>query len=373
MNCQEVMEYMQRELDGDLGGNEAEQMLKHIRQCADCAAMYERLRQLSAELENLPKVTPPFSLVDAILPKLDEIDRERAAASAAAGAAEPADSAPPAARRRRNNRFNLRVLGGVVAAGIVAGVFLATYDRDRPGDGLSLSGVVSESSSSSSASSVSSDSAVFMLNAAGDSLGMTDQSGQATEQSGGADAAGDLAASFTAKEFAAESTPGPSSPETVAGGANPEEGSAAGPGAASGSGSAPGSSAGSGSDAGDHRISPPDLLQGESAGSGISEAPAALTEDGPLMGIAGFPEPSTADPIESVSPDGFWIAAFADSRVVIRDRDGNIWFEGEARQGSIAAFGWSDDGAFFRYEVRLEDGATGMYRVDPVTGTETKE
>lgn len=78
MKCQEVMEYMQRSLDEDLNEQEHEQMQKHLHDCESCMLMYERLSRLSDELINLPKVTPPMSIVDSILPQLNELEPKTA-------------------------------------------------------------------------------------------------------------------------------------------------------------------------------------------------------------------------------------------------------------------------------------------------------
>ncbi|MGO4274962.1 anti-sigma factor, partial [Paenibacillus sp. TAF58] len=79
MNCQEVMEFMQRQLDGDLDAKEEDELHAHLMHCLDCAQMFERLQRLSDELTQLPKVVPPYSLVDAIMPQLADIDRHAAA------------------------------------------------------------------------------------------------------------------------------------------------------------------------------------------------------------------------------------------------------------------------------------------------------
>ncbi|MDP5273052.1 anti-sigma factor family protein [Chengkuizengella axinellae] len=78
MKCQEVIQFMQRDLDGDLNKDEQKQMLDHIESCHSCTEMFDRLKNVSNELEQLPKVTPPISLVDQILPQLDEIDQANA-------------------------------------------------------------------------------------------------------------------------------------------------------------------------------------------------------------------------------------------------------------------------------------------------------
>jgi len=111
MNCQEVMEYMQRYLDQDLGKAETEQMHDHLRGCEQCSAMFERLVQLSDELEKLPKVTPSVSIVDSILPRLDELDQGSAKAVVAP----------------RRKRFSYKA-AGVVAAGIALGLMLMQWN-----------------------------------------------------------------------------------------------------------------------------------------------------------------------------------------------------------------------------------------------------
>ncbi len=68
---------MQRYLDHDLNEEDRSLLFEHIHSCEACAEAFERLSDLSARLEKLPQVMPNFSLVDAILPQLEEIDRAR--------------------------------------------------------------------------------------------------------------------------------------------------------------------------------------------------------------------------------------------------------------------------------------------------------
>jgi hypothetical protein len=75
MNCAEVMEWMHRYLDHDLSQDEMIEMFRHIDSCSTCAEVFDRLSTLSKSLEQMPDVKPPFSLVDSILPKLDELDQ----------------------------------------------------------------------------------------------------------------------------------------------------------------------------------------------------------------------------------------------------------------------------------------------------------
>ncbi|MBP1156369.1 MULTISPECIES: zf-HC2 domain-containing protein [unclassified Paenibacillus] len=141
MMCQEVIELMQRYLDRDLDETEYGRMLGHLQQCPDCTKLFERLVNLSHELESLPKVTPPFSLVDAIMPKLEQLEAggqlsgtawssqtgEEGAAreTEQRGAMSPAEQ-PKLGSKRKNVKewFSFPVFGGVVAAGLVFGFFL---------------------------------------------------------------------------------------------------------------------------------------------------------------------------------------------------------------------------------------------------------
>lgn len=67
---------MQRALDNDLEDFEHVALTKHLLACPTCAAKYERLKQLSLDLQQLPKISPPFSIVDSIMPRLEQIDQD---------------------------------------------------------------------------------------------------------------------------------------------------------------------------------------------------------------------------------------------------------------------------------------------------------
>ncbi|MDQ0887137.1 hypothetical protein QFZ81_002225 [Paenibacillus sp. V4I9] len=131
MNCQEVMEFMQRQLDGDLDAKEEDELHAHLMHCLDCAQMFERLQRLSDELTQLPKVIPPYSLVDAIMPQLADIDRHAAAsitdkvAAFGTNANQTASVQPPKLpwTRRLGSQFSWKFAGGVVAAGLILGFF----------------------------------------------------------------------------------------------------------------------------------------------------------------------------------------------------------------------------------------------------------
>ncbi|MNW25211.1 hypothetical protein D3C74_19490 [compost metagenome] len=133
MKCDDVMDWMQRYVDHDLGEDETVQMLKHIAECDDCAEKFEILRALSQELEQLPAVTPKFSLVDAIMPQLDAIDEARKEQSSTLQEMKPmsAQQEPSGMKRSRPlpwwNRTGGRVTIGVAAAAAVLGIVVMTY------------------------------------------------------------------------------------------------------------------------------------------------------------------------------------------------------------------------------------------------------
>jgi anti-sigma factor RsiW len=141
MTCSEVMEIMQRHLDQDISPSEESVMRSHILECPECAAMWSRLSQLNDELIQLPKVTPAFSLVDAILPRLEEIDRlastfEGRVESTGAGMTvsglqqEGLEASRGKATIAKSwfRRIPWATAGGVVAAGIVLGLFIVNQD-----------------------------------------------------------------------------------------------------------------------------------------------------------------------------------------------------------------------------------------------------
>jgi len=78
MKCPEVLELIQRYLDRDVSELEEQIMFRHLGTCRSCARMFERLKRLDDlldhELSRYPNVTPPFSIVDSILPKLEQME-----------------------------------------------------------------------------------------------------------------------------------------------------------------------------------------------------------------------------------------------------------------------------------------------------------
>ena len=119
MTCDEGRELIQHSIDSDLDSQETVLMNEHIRTCPDCAAFLERMTLLSKNLAELPRVAPPFSLVDAILPKLEIIDAEARVAEARAAQTGNVVPEEPAELPRRRNRSTLRRAAGEKAVKLI--------------------------------------------------------------------------------------------------------------------------------------------------------------------------------------------------------------------------------------------------------------
>ncbi|WP_148497643.1 ICP22 family protein [Paenibacillus senegalensis] len=126
---------MQRHLDSDLEEQEEDLLLGHIRDCPDCAAMYERLIRLSEDLTALPSVSPPVNIVDSIMPRLDGLafpasDKPSVQAVAPSIIKDQNESEMSAPLRRPRKKYIWTALSGVAAAGLAIGLFI--FDLDGP-------------------------------------------------------------------------------------------------------------------------------------------------------------------------------------------------------------------------------------------------
>ncbi|MFK4300697.1 hypothetical protein ABH892_000796 [Paenibacillus sp. RC254] len=135
MKCgEEVMDWMQRYVDHELGEEETSQLMNHIATCPDCAEKFHILQTLSRELEELPAVSPAFSLVDSIMPQLDAIDRAREEQGSALQEMQPVATDPGPGPRRRTqpipwwNRMSGRAAMGVAAAAVVLGIVVFNFE-----------------------------------------------------------------------------------------------------------------------------------------------------------------------------------------------------------------------------------------------------
>lgn len=74
MRCEQAEEWMQRWLDGELAPEEEQALRRHLRTCPACADQWADVQVLGRQLDGLPRVTPPESLVNRMEA---EWDRER--------------------------------------------------------------------------------------------------------------------------------------------------------------------------------------------------------------------------------------------------------------------------------------------------------
>lgn len=132
MKREEALEYMNRYLDHDLNEEETEMLFRHLGESPDAKADFEFLQGLSDKLESLPDVKPPVSLVDSILPRLDELDRlapsDREESGQPVVMLPDRQQTPPRRKAAAFWRSTLgRAVGGTAVAAAVLGVFVATY------------------------------------------------------------------------------------------------------------------------------------------------------------------------------------------------------------------------------------------------------
>lgn len=136
MKCAEVMEWMHRYLDKDLSQDEIVEMFRHIDDCPSCAEVFERLTLLSNELEQLPDVKPPFSLVDSILPQLAELDRssrEQSAVRTEEPVVVPFSRESSRGKSSKGTSIATRTGIGAIAAAVILGIAIFNMPDKMPG------------------------------------------------------------------------------------------------------------------------------------------------------------------------------------------------------------------------------------------------
>ncbi|MDQ8736742.1 zf-HC2 domain-containing protein [Paenibacillus sp. LHD-38] len=326
MNCQEVMELMQRQLDDDLNENEIEVLMSHTRQCPDCAAMFERLQLLSAELTSLPKVMPSYSLVDAIMPQLEQIELFSQNETDEPAGLQTTELAPR--RMKRERRWpSLRVMSGVIAAGIVAGLFLVTY---KPG-------AIPDFTASKFAADASNDAAANSAEEVPEGVAFRSQ-----DTADGAYSAEVRTEAMNKQETSKESADNKSD-----------------------------------------SIRNSDTSAGSGSFDSESEAPAVQDKDLAVDGGEKSTEGSAGDSgdpgfgISSVSavtsPDGKYGVKAEDFKVkVVAQADQSLVFTSPRKNGKLLNLIWSEDSSKLTYEVHVENGAIEKYEIDLSTLTEQK-
>lgn len=179
MRCSEAEEWMNRYLDHDLTVEEQQQLFRHLDDCAECAEKFEMLKLLSDKLMSLPDVKPRYSLVDAILPQLDEIDKADAETSGYEPAPSMMAQAPlmfstadeekreRIAVRRRRQRW-ARIAGGAAAAVILVFFIYQFQPKEIPNAEPAVQLDAAENSAAESSAEPSNSN-----NQAGDDFGRT--------------------------------------------------------------------------------------------------------------------------------------------------------------------------------------------------------
>ncbi|WP_135546602.1 zf-HC2 domain-containing protein [Paenibacillus cymbidii] len=116
MTCETILTLMQLSVDRELAEDEQSVLDAHLASCPECAALYGRLLRLSHDLEQLPKVVPPISIVDSILPKLEQLD--------VPAGGEGVRRKPATSGGFRSFLPSWRLAGSLTAAAVVLGIVL---------------------------------------------------------------------------------------------------------------------------------------------------------------------------------------------------------------------------------------------------------
>lgn len=390
MKCSEAVEWMHRYIDRDLSEEESSVLFEHMRGCRDCSEQFALLNELSAKLDKLPKVTPRFSLVDSILPQLDEIDRARREGGSTAeeipGTMVAVDSRDETGHRshrpgrttRRTRVYRTGAFG--LAAALILGVFINQYEPRTLSDAEMTSLAVSQDKNSSTAN----DSAV--------QKSATDSSGNTQAETDKPAAEGDI--NFpeksnrsgdnadTADSGVAQDSKAPD--ETAQTSNKPEAASPVNPSTEAGNtGKAGNQNFSAKSDQSNIEVpatKEPAANSKGSAGTGnkdqsaIQDDPESRTADPlPEMSMFGINSFSLPTMNQWPSPDGLFTAELSDGHLYVyrntmeepnllvdKTLDGN-WVSGE----------WSLDGKSFTY-VTEKDGVSSTSTVLPVKSGETE-
>lgn len=313
MICQEVMELMQRHIDGDLDQQETSLMMDHVGQCPDCAAMLTRLQKLSSELEQLPRVVPKYSLVDAIMPELERLHTaDKTNHTNVSGGNANVDSNPVPVRSNRPARHLFRKISGVVAAGIVVGLLLFS----NPGQ-WTLGGSGSHNDAA----------APEMMSAAE-----------------GADSIQQRSMGITADEVPQQEQMKVSNQS-----GEPAANSASESGASGGE-----------ADKSDSIDTKGFVLGGDN--------PEGAESVGPLKSAYGLP--ATVD-----SPDGKWKAVAMENAgtfQILNNEDGSSYYDSKVQEGTVSLLSWNDESSVLYFTVTDDGGTQTQWQLDIATSEESK-
>jgi hypothetical protein len=350
MTNQEVSEFMQRFLDDDLNENELEALMEHIRQSPASAAVFERLQRLDSELEQLPKVIPPMSIVDSILPRLELaglVDHPPVIGTVSTNVLP--DRVVP--MERRANRVNYRLLGGVVAAGIVLTLFFTNFSpqmtfQSADEDTTSKMSLDTMMAPESNAKIPKKDAAMKS-----DSAEPKQQRGTTEEKTDAAERISTTPAADTAPPKSDLNAP---MYKDAAEAPSPwvDKGKASRTGAL---------------DAGVAPDAPEDKAPSD------SEPPVKATEEplrNQIMATETEPLPSVASPNEQLTGT---VTAVAEGgqQIIIYDLGGNQVYESDVYQGLLNELTWSPDSTQLHFEVIVENESTVHMTIHVTAQTES--
>jgi hypothetical protein len=398
MNCQEVIEFMQRQLDEDLDAQEEAQLADHLKHCSECQEMYQRLKQLSSDLTNLPKVVPAYSLVDAILPKLVEIDMQNPANSPS----NPNTNYIPTAQqplsiprtRRFGSSFSWKVAGGVIAAGLVLGIFLFQTNNSRLDQAQALFAPRNNGQTApTAAGSQTADSSKKSENIDKFNSPTPKESrpaASAQNQSDNSPLSGSNSAAPRATEKSVQPSQKPMSQDNTAvkpdqkgnAGAPGTDKSSAAPTASSAPSAAPtatASAATKGQESSASQASEPPPIAASPKAATVQPSPAAAgASPAPDQGVANKAGNSTMSiaalmPEETLrSKDGKYLAAIEQHKVTIKNQDSqDIIFSSErvwSEKDKVTFLTWSEDGKL-TYQV-VNDTSTQNFEINVVLKSE---
>ena len=411
MKCEEMMNLMQQSLDQDLTAEEELEKLAHLKQCPGCSDLYVRLKLLHEELAQLPKVKPAYSIVDAILPQLEEIplwiaDSAEGPETSAAAKEQVVALPPAAARNNRRGLISWKIFSGVAAAGIIIGLLMSNQDNLSVNKSASESAAMQNRMSAPQAASnlgakgkqdqSAADSAaqdVFVVPTQTGAAGTTsavppstpaaapEGSAESKDISGRVTMASPTDSSVKDQFGSALKTPAAEDQETAYG-ASPESADAKlrqqaeSPDVAD---SAPESLSDGTPEAvhppfaimekaGDS-AAPPEVEQGGEAASLPPEADAkymGFSLAGPVAG--GSPQPLS-------SPDGMYAASVSEGKVTITDKEGKAVFVSSIHLGpevQVRFVEWTDAHTF-SYAVKTVSGTETVYVISAAQGKEWKK
>ncbi|RCX22729.1 putative zinc finger protein [Fontibacillus phaseoli] len=386
MKCPEAVEWMHRYIDHDLNEEESSVLFEHMQNCPECSEKFAILNELSAKLEELPKVTPRFSLVDSILPQLDVIDRARreegSAAEDVAGtmvAAESTDELSRSRRERPVRRSSRAYRTGAfgLAAAVILGVFIYQYEPKTMPDAEIASRVAFDSNSSTADRSSSSETEESADNFSKQDGGETGPIMQEDHNTPAADESLKSSGNGAGGESKSDSSNGGSggSQETT----TPDR---------SGNDAAPPKAANPAANGGNSGTSSPATLdrdknaktpqesaplnneggaEAEDSDASLKtmvpeKAPVDGLADSSMMGIANFLATN-----QWPSPDGKYTAELRDNHLYVyrNDAEDRTLLVDQTLDGNWVNGEWSQDGKTFTYETE-KDGTSAAHTVQPV-------